>query len=200
MTRKGHRLDKFDAPPPVRKPTSTSPWAGYLRCDECGVDAGKACRDMDDLPALEVCEGRRLFLGDSVDMTRRPKAEDAPPPAPPKVRRPPEPRKLPTYVACAHCHDPIKVTGIAAKKEQLYCSKRECRRAYDRARQLTRIGPLVQHRCWWCGVHLSPVGRTRRAKRPVCDQKECIREAARQSDAERRARKRAALTPSTDTL
>ena len=32
----------------------------YLRCDECGVDAGKACREMDQSEALEVCDGRRL--------------------------------------------------------------------------------------------------------------------------------------------
>jgi hypothetical protein len=188
MTRKGHKLDKIDEPPPIRKATTTNPWAGYLRCDECGADAGKVCRDMDDLPSIEVCEGRRLFLGDSADMTRRPKGDQVPQvPAPPK---PPAPRKPPTYVACTNCHDPIKVTGIASKKDHLYCAKRECRRAYDREWQTTHIGPPVQHRCWWCGIHLSPVGRRREAKRPVCDNKECIRASSRQSEAERRERKK----------
>jgi len=165
MTRKGHHLDLLENPKPIRKAATTSPWAGYLRCDECGVDAGKACRDMDDLPALEVCEGRRLFLGDSVDMTRRPKTEDAP-----RVFKTPEEkrakareyakqrrfreRKQAKTAPCACCGATVRITAKATYVEQVYCRATECRKAYRRAyearRHRTRAKPKAP--CCYCGA------------------------------------------------
>lgn len=166
--------------------TITNPFLGWHRCDECGAEADTPCMGADDRPAVEVCEGRGF--GDGV--------EDEPAPAKkaPLRRRATGPRKPPTYVACTHCHDPIKVTGIASKREHLYCSKRECRRAYDRAWQLEHIGPLVQHRCWWCDAPLSPVGRSRTAKRPCCGAVECAKALKRMWEAENR-RKTVTETP-----
>lgn len=43
--------------PHVRRPKS---WKLYGRCDECGVDPGLRCRDMDDRPVPVVCKGRPL--------------------------------------------------------------------------------------------------------------------------------------------
>jgi hypothetical protein len=37
-----------------------SAWTRFQRCDECGVDAGKACRDDDDVPMLKPCRVRLL--------------------------------------------------------------------------------------------------------------------------------------------
>ena len=37
-----------------------SAWARFQRCDECGVDAGKACRNDDDVPMLKPCRVRLL--------------------------------------------------------------------------------------------------------------------------------------------
>ena len=33
-------------------------WSLFARCDECGVDAGKACRNDDDVAKLMPCRGR----------------------------------------------------------------------------------------------------------------------------------------------
>jgi hypothetical protein len=37
-----------------------SAWTRFQHCDECGVDAGKACRDDDDVSMLKPCRGRLL--------------------------------------------------------------------------------------------------------------------------------------------
>lgn len=199
MTRKGHKLDKFDEPPTVRKPTSTSPWAGYLRCDECGVDAGKACRDMDDLPALEVCEGRRLFLGDSVDMTRRPKAEDAP-----RIYKTPEEkrakareyarqrrtreRKQAQTAPCACCGATVRITAKATYVDQVFCRAPDCRRAYSRAYEARRRRDRRQTKatCRYCGAERVR-GRGDVAV-PACASEECARKAKTERQKARRAK------------
>ena len=63
-------LDKMDPPSTYQRIIERGPWASYGRCDECGVDAGRACRDMNDREALEVCDERRLVINDSASRCR----------------------------------------------------------------------------------------------------------------------------------
>jgi hypothetical protein len=197
MTRKGHLLDHLDVAPPVRKPTTTSPWAGYLRCDECGADAGKVCRDMDDLPALEVCDGRRLFLGDSVDMTRRPKSDatpsrrDAPPDTKPQAKSRRERGLIgePRYAPCQHCGVSTRLWGRGCLTGRAWCSAAKCKAARNRACDARRRA-IVMAPCRYCGA---PRHHGRKdALYPSCGAVRCRSKAK----AEREGR----LTPSADTL
>lgn len=38
----------------------SSRWRGFGRCGECGVDAGAACRNVDDEPVIQPCAGRAV--------------------------------------------------------------------------------------------------------------------------------------------
>jgi hypothetical protein len=172
MTRKGHKLDKFDAPPPVRKPTSTSPWAGYLRCDECGVDAGRACRDMDDLPALEVCEGR-VLVGEERKRTVKRDGPSSSYNA--RYKRKVGQVGEPTYAPCMNCGEQHMLFGRAVAVGHGWCQAPACRAAYKKhARKLGRTTSA----CVGCGA--------------PCRYKTCGAPGCR--------RKWKALTPSTDTL
>ena len=68
-------LDKALAEPTYRRIIERGPWTHYARRDECGVDAGLACRDEHDHVVLEVCDGLVLVIDDSVARCR----PDAPP-------------------------------------------------------------------------------------------------------------------------
>lgn len=169
MTRKGHHLDKIDNPAPIRKATTTNPWAGYLRCDECGADAGKVCRDMDDLPSIEVCEGRRLVIDDSAHRTRRGKSEDPNyTPPPPRIYKTPEAkrekarkyarqrrvreRKQAKTAPCTHCGTVVRITAKATYVDEVYCSAPDCRRAYGRAYDKRRRREKAKAPCRYCGA------------------------------------------------
>lgn len=161
MTRKGHHLDKIDEPAPIRKATTTNPWASYARCDECGVDAGKACRDMDDCEALEVCDGRRLSIDDRVSRLEASRKEarsstrrDAPPSPLSRYRERrgiTSPRQL---VACQHCGEKCRTWGHSVATGIAWCSKSECQRARRRetdARKRERKRANPERECATCG-------------------------------------------------
>ncbi len=38
------------------------PWARFARCGNCGVDAGLACRDDDDIAKTIPCRGRSIDI------------------------------------------------------------------------------------------------------------------------------------------
>ena len=150
--------DKLDPPSTYQRIIERGPWASYARCDECGADAGRACRDMDDREALEVCDGRRLVIRDSASRTRgsvreRQDDDDA-------------------TVPCAHCGEPLPRLGGQSR----WCLTRECqaaRAARDRALYFRRRGaqPMVTEpgACDHCGEPL-PVPRqpSQRACGSVC--------------------------------
>lgn len=140
MTRR-RTLDKLDPPTAYQRIIERGPWASYARCRECGVDAGKACRDEDDKEALEVCDGRRLAINDSADRTRRAKAER---PAPKALKTPEgkgEPkRRRGSMAPCSHCGTSIKVRANTVYAETIYCGAPDCRRAYRIAYEVRRRG------------------------------------------------------------
>ena len=205
MTRKGHKLDKFDAPQPARKAASTSPWAGYLRCDESGVDAGRAGRDMDDLPALEVCEGRRLVIQDSAHRARRRKSEDPNyTPPPPRIYKTPDAkrekareyarqrrvreRKQAKTAPCTHCGTVVRITAKATYVEQVYCRAPDCRLAYARAYEARKRRERREAKapCRYCGAERVR-GRGDVAV-PSCASDECARKAKSERQKARRAK------------
>lgn len=129
------------------------PWANYARCDECGVDAGKACRDEHDHEALVVCDGRRLVIDDSAArcrVTRR----DAPPSPLSRYRERrgiTSPRQT---VACQHCGEQCRTWGHSVATGIAWCSKGECQRARRRetdARKRERKRAPRERECVTCG-------------------------------------------------
>jgi hypothetical protein len=155
---------------------------------------------MDDLPALEVCEGRRLFLGDSVDMTRRPKGEDAP-----RAYKTPEEkrekareyakqrrtreRKQAKTAPCACCGAVVRITAKATYVDQVFCRAPDCRRAYSRAYEARRRRDRRQTKatCRYCGAERVR-GRGDVAV-PACASEECARKAKTERQKARRAAK-----------
>ena len=146
MTRKGHHLDKIDEPAPIRKAKDTNPWAGYLRCDECGADAGKVCRDMDDLPSIEVCDGR----GFRRETKRRAVKRDGPSTSyNARYKRKTGQVGEPTYAPCMHCGETHMLFGRAVAVGHGWCQKPACRAAYkSHARKLGRTTSA----CVGCGA------------------------------------------------
>ena len=139
MTRPGHRLDFFDRHAPVRKPTTTNPWSGYLDCEECGAPAGTTCMGLDDKPAVEVCDGRMMSgaLDDSKPVRRgRPTVARTPTgPAVGTSERALQRRKAgttepPAKVPCSNCGEMIRKWGNGGRR---WCHARECRQAKRRA-------------------------------------------------------------------
>ena len=114
-------------------------WTHYLRCDECGVDPGKACRDDNDREALEVCDGRRLSVGDSADRLQedrrrereaRPVRRAKPPPPPTHRAHAPAPTG-----PCRYCGTPTRLRGAAVRAGRSWCQADACQT--DRRRQRT---------------------------------------------------------------
>ena len=121
----------------------TTAWSNYARCDECGVDAGKACRDEHDHEALEVCDGRELVIDDKVSRleSRRetPRAStrrDRPPSttADTLYRRRTGRSGEPQYAPCQHCGALTRLWGAAVETGHTWCSKPDCKHAHKRVR------------------------------------------------------------------
>lgn len=113
-------------------------WTHYLHCAECGVDAGKACRDEDDREALVVCDGRRLHIGDSADRCRADRGRsrrDATPDTRPQAvsRRARGILGTPSTTPCVYCGTPARLWGAAHVTGRTWCSAAECQR--DRSRE-----------------------------------------------------------------
>jgi len=152
MTRPGHRLDLFDRHAPIRKPATTNPWAGYLRCDECGAEPDAVCRDLDDRPAVEVCDGRRMvddFDENAPNRRQHRRPTVACTPTGPAVgtseralqRRRNGTTEAPVMVPCVECGTPVRKWGHGARR----CTAPECHRAKRRAEK------YVDKVCACCG-------------------------------------------------
>lgn len=177
--------------------------ANYKKCWDCGAEAGIDCIGEDGKPALEVCDGRRLHVGDFADrleLVRREKRlgqhsrRDAPPD--------PRPQALddPLFAACQHCRTPVRLWGAAVTTGRTWCSAVECRRAYDRQRPRVRKkprkcrvckaavpgehprGPVTCEGCrpvaptlpcHWCGTVVSARGRAKN-ERACCGATACV--------------------------
>lgn len=157
MTTKGHQWDKVLTEPTYKRIIERGPWASYARCDECGVDAGKACRDEHDRVATEVCDGRkarpsrsRLERGLLVD---------------------------PVYVPCQHCGVPTRLWGYAFDSGRTWCHADECRRHKYKTHHRERAArsAAITVPCSVCGVALPQRGRGVAAKDPCCGSDECVR-------------------------
>jgi len=177
--------DKLDPPSTYQRIIERGPWASYARCDECGVDAGKACRDMDDCEALEVCDGRRLSIDDSAARCRVAKHEtetqrDKPQPTPPAEPEPkPEP-KGPPMGSCACCGVPVRLPYRGCI--YVSCKRPECATVVKRMRwqrDHSRYRNQDPVPCWWCGVMLPAHGR-RGDKKACCGDLICRRATARE--------------------
>lgn len=113
-------------------------WRHYLRCDECGVDAGKACRDDNDREALEVCDGRVLKVpGDVRPQSQRnvPSRRDAV--VPDAVRKSRGHRShvvAPTMVPCDYCGTPTRLWGAAHIAGKTWCAAPACQTVKKRAK------------------------------------------------------------------
>ena len=137
------------------------------RCPECGVDAGKVCRDDNDRTAVEPCDGRPLLpLHDSVERTK-PSRQNHHGVARSKAQKNRHKKglELPRYVPCLHCGASCKLIGGAVVSGSTYCPAMECRRAKDRedgrrrrakAREAARV-PKVRT-CIICGADASAHG------------------------------------------
>ena len=178
-------------------------------CDECGVDAGKACRDMDDREALEVCDGRRLVIRDSAARCKPgregPSRRDKPPrnDSQTRSRRARGVLQEPQYAPCQRCGVRTRLWGAAVETGRTWCSMPECRQARRSVKQARRAEAVKQARaalretlpplaCWWCGVVLPANGRRLRPEYPCCGDLACRRAIKR----ERQIRERAAASQS----
>ena len=165
----------------------------YLRCDECGVDPGKACRDDDDREALEVCDGRRLDvpkgpliqshrgLGRTpermAELASRRATIDQRPQA--VSRRARGILATPVMVPCICCGTQTRLWGAAVAAGRTWCSAPECQRHKGRERNARGNAgrpvpptppPLA---CHWCS---SPVPRAGRdpTERACCGATACL--------------------------
>jgi len=178
-------LDKMDPPSTYQRIIERGPWASYGRCAECGVDAGRACRDMHDREALEVCDDRRLEINDSaarcrvrnVDDERPEKSRrDKPPDASKRAKKRREEGKAgePAYVACQHCGERTRLWGQGLISGRTWCAATDCRRhkgrVYRAERKAQREAETVP--CHWCGTALTLTGRSG-AARPCCGDRAC---------------------------
>jgi hypothetical protein len=195
--------DKLDPPSTYQRIIERGPWASYARCEECGVDAGRACRDMNDREALEVCDERRLVINDSaarcrvrnVDDEKPEKSRrDKPPASDKRTKKRREEGKAgqPVYVACHHCGEPTRLWGQGLISGRTWCAATECRRHKGRVYRAERKGQKQQPQtvpCHWCGTALPVTGR-HGAARPCCGDVACSSAIKYET-----ARHRAAATP-----
>lgn len=182
-------LDKALFEPTYRRIIERGPWASYARCDECGVDAGKACRDEHDHEALEVCDGRRLSIDDSAARCK-PDAEPSRRDKPPRNDSQTRSRRArgllqdPAYAPCQHCGAQTRLWGAAVETGHTWCRQAACRRARRDAREARRVAAASEQRaafratlpplaCWWCGVSLPAPGRRLRPEYPCCGDRAC---------------------------
>lgn len=160
-TKKGARLNGL-LTDDVRGPyvVEGSPWRQYLRCDECGADAGLCCRDMDDAPAVEVCGSRRLGV---VHVESRRVRSD--PSSVGHTHSVEKKRKhgiigQPIIVPCRYCGTSIRLWGASIRIGHGWCSAPECQA--DRKREKA----LRSSRCRACGTAISP-------RRTLCQTHAC---------------------------
>jgi hypothetical protein len=139
-------MDKLDPPTTYQRIIERGPWASYARCDECGVDAGKACRDDNDCVALEVCDGRRLAINDSAARTRAPLKYDT------------------DVVSCVHCHRVVDRSSRPLSR-RAWCNDPDCQAAKQirkleaqrkrrraQAKVLALCGEKIDRQCLVCGT------------------------------------------------
>jgi hypothetical protein len=194
MTSKNGLLNKSFLEEPIQRIIERGPWANYARCDECGVDAGKACRDDDDCVALEVCDGRRLVVVDAYAKckTLKPGAQTQRDHVSTRDRG-----STPVYVPCEHCGASVRLWGQGIVVGRGWCSAEACykarkaeagrksqalRRARDRDRRraaelVSGIKATAVH-CWWCQAALDFFPRD--TARPCCREVDCRRARARE--------------------
>ena len=142
-------LDKALAEPTIKRIIERGPWASYARCDECGVDAGLACRDEHDREALVVCDGRVLVIDDSVARCR-PTRRDAPPSPLSRYRERrgiTSPRQT---VACQHCGEQCRTWGHSVATGVAWCSRTECQRVRRRRKSKRKLAN-PERECATCG-------------------------------------------------
>ena len=129
-------------------------------CPECGVDAGKVCRNLDETEAVETCDGRPLLpLHDSVERTKAPRAPGTSPRT--KARRR-HSEGVPVMVACEHCASPVRLWGQGLVVGRAWCSTTECQLARRRrtdARMRENAPPPPRPACEMCGQPCPPVAR-----------------------------------------
>ncbi len=93
-------------------------------CPECGVDAGLVCRNMDQTPAVETCEGRPLL-----PLKRPPRtvnhgvAKSAR-----QALRHCKGEQLPSYAPCTYCGVECKLLGSAVTVGKTTCRSDVCKR------------------------------------------------------------------------
>lgn len=150
MTSKGHRLDKFAHTPALKRIIERGPWASYARCDECGVDAGLACRDEHDREALEVCDGRRLAIDDSVERKTSRRDEVSMKPHVTYQRRRGAVSE-PEWAPCRHCGQQARLWGRGVATGNAWCGTRVCQAARMRAKQRNRPRADPVRACQTCG-------------------------------------------------
>lgn len=201
-------LDKALAEPTIKRIIERGPWTHYARCDECGVDAGLACRDEHDREALVVCDGRVLVIDDSVARCRPdapPSRRDKPPrdDSQTRSRRARGVLQEPQYAPCQRCGVRTRLWGAAVETGRTWCSAPACRQARRDEREARRVEArralraqvreaLPPLACWWCGVALTATGRRLRPERPCCGDHDCTRAIKR----DRQIRERAAASQS----
>lgn len=146
----------------------------YLRCDECGVDAGRACRDDDDALAIEVCDGRVL----RVPGTYRPQSLRGEASPGYRVPRPKKPTTL-VLVPCRCCGLLTPPWG-GVDRGRTWCLAPLCRADRVEVKRLAdnerrRTPRLPDTACFWCHAVLSHEGRSPRVENPCCDRPDCVR-------------------------
>ena len=168
----------MDPPSTYQRIIERGPWASYERCRECGVDAGRACRDMDDREALEVCDGRRLVINDSASRCRVTQSEwvsrrDRPPDSSKRAKAKQAAGKIgePVYAPCECCGVSVRLWGQALTSGRTWCAAPVCRRhkagVYRAQRREQRTQPRPTRSCYWCHAVLPAVGRSKAAY-PCC--------------------------------
>jgi len=197
MTTPKGLLSKSFIEEPVARIIERGPWANYARCNECGVDAGKACRDEDDKEALEVCDGRRLVVVDAYQKCKAYK------PGREKTQRHNVAKRKgaspPIYVPCEHCGQSVRLWGQGIVQGKGWCSTMACYRArksaqskvqYKKKAEL-KTAEIVAHlkdvapTCNWCGAMIS---WRRTSPLHCCTDVACRRFRSREMQRRRRAK------------
>jgi hypothetical protein len=162
-------------------------------CPECGVDAGLVCRDDNDRPAVEPCDGRPLLpLHDSAARTKAPRAVGTSPRTRARRRHS---EGVPVMVACEHCASPVRLWGMGFVSGVAWCSAPACRAARKSMQAKARWQRDLENRpevppvaCFWCHAHIPGGGMRAKAARPICDAPECRKARKRECARETRAK------------
>ena len=128
-------------------------------CPECGVDARAECRNPDDRPATEPCDGRPLLpLHDSVGRTKVGKNPHGVAKSRRQKQRHAHGAQLPQHAPCTYCGVRCKLLGGAVTVGHTVCRDPDCRRRYESAKSKARrdakraARPPVEVPCLRCGV------------------------------------------------